>query len=669
MKLSRIYKLPFLMCMLILSISCEEELQEFELLTAVPCDQTDVIENPQIISDFECQANVEIENVTTVRNPTETGINTSLFVGEYTDGPSGTDGLIINHGALDLSEFALFKFKVNSDITGSLVVRLQGGNSEPAEITSTIFGGDAWTQQELDFSDFEDASYSQIEIIFNAGVETDGNDIYYIDDILFEEAIDPCEGVAPDPSIISDFECQQNYFLGNPEDGDTAVAVVPNPSPSGINTSASVGLYVDNGTEPFDNLLIDFGEVIDLSENAQFNIKVRSGLAGQVIAKLEGGAVAVERTATIQQTNQWTELTFDFTAAQDAGNTRLILFFNAGATNGTETDNYFIDDLKFVPFVEECEGVTPDLSIISDFECQQNYPIGDAVLAVDNPSMNAVNMSSTVGRYVDNGTDPFDSLIIDLGQDFDLSQNAQLNIKVLSTMQAPLLAKLEGGTAAATEINTTINVIDQWSNYTFDFSGAIGDNNTTLVLIFNVGLMNGTPEDIYFIDDLRFLDAGCSEIVENCDGVEADLSIINDFDCQQNFPFANPNDIPTVQNPNVSCENRSSNVGQYTDNGTDPFDNTLVNFGGEIDLSVNNQFKIKVLAPEAGPILAKLQGGTPVEIYSDITVVNEWVEYTFDFSGAAGNENTELVLFFNAGEVDGTAQDIYYIDDLRFEPQ
>jgi len=669
MNISKIYKLGFLLSVLAVSISCEDDLQEFELLTATPCDETDVIVNPLIISDFECQANIDIENITTVRNPTETGINTSPFVGLYTDGADSTNGITINYGAINLIENALFKFKVNADVTGPLVVQLQGGTSSPVELSSTVFGGDAWSEQELDFSEFEDESFTQIVIVFNAGTETNGGDLYYIDELRFEAAIDPCEGIQPDLSIISNFECQQNYFLGNPEDGDTAVPEVPNPSPSGINTSAAVGQYIDNGTEPFDNLLIDFGEAINLSENSQFNIKVRSGLAGQVIAKLEGGTAAVERIATIQQANEWAELAFDFRAAQDAGNTRLILFFNAGATNGTETDNYFIDDLKFVPFVEECEGVTPDVSIISDFECQQNYPLGDAVVAVDNPAMNTVNMSSTVGRYVDNGTEPFDSIIIDLGQAFDLSENAQLNIKVLATIEAPLLAKLEGGTAAPTEISTTINVLNEWSNYTFDFTEAIGNGNTTLVLFFNAGQNDGTPEDIYFIDDILFLNTGCSQIVENCDGVTEDLSIINDFDCQQNFPFANAADVPTVQNPNVSCENRSSNVGQYTDNGLDPFDNTLVDFGGPIDLSVNNQFKIKVLSTETGPILAKLEGGTPVEIFSDITVVNEWVEYSFDFSAAAGNGNTALVLFFNATEEDGTAQDVYYIDNLRFEPQ
>ncbi|RMB59407.1 hypothetical protein EAX61_07400 [Dokdonia sinensis] len=668
MKIIRTYKRISLLYVLLAIVSCEDNLQEFPLLTTVPCEDTDVVVDPLIISDFECQANIEIANVTTVRNPTETGINTSLFVGQFIDGQSATDGITINYGTINLSENALFKFKVKSDVTGALVVRLLGGNGATAVISSTVFGGDAWTQQELDFSDFEDGDFDQIMIIFNEGVETNGDDIYFIDDILFDKAIDPCEDVQPDLSIINDFECQQNYLLGDPSQGESAVVVVPNPSASGINVSPFVGEYIDNGTEPFDNLLIDFQEVVDLMENSQFSIKVRSGIAGQVIAKLEGGLMPLERTATIQQTNQWSELTFDFRDAQGAENTRLVLFFNAGATNGTETDSYFIDDLRFIPFAEECEGVTPDLSIISDFECQQNYQL-DAVPAVDNPNMTALNMSAMVGRYVDNGTEPFDSIIINFGGPIDLSENAQLNIKVLSSMQAPLLAKLEGGTGAPTEIATTINVVDEWSNYTFDFSSAIDDGNTVLVLFFNAGQSDGTTEDIYFIDDLQFQNAGCNQIVENCDGVDEDLSIINDFDCQQNFPFANAGDIPTVQNPMVTCDNRSSNVGQYTDNGTDPFDNTLINFGAPIDLSVNNQFKIKVLSTEAGPILAKLEGGTPVEIFADITVLNEWVEYTFDFSGAEGNGNTALVLFFNATETDGTPQDLYYIDDLRFEAQ
>ncbi|WP_299212241.1 hypothetical protein, partial [uncultured Dokdonia sp.] len=375
--------------------------------------------------------------------------------------------------------------------------------------------------------------------------------------------------------------------------------------------------------------------------------------------------------------NRWVEYTFNFKDAVANGNTQMLLFFNAGATNGTAEDLYYIDDLRFEEFVDPCDGVAEDLSIINDFECQENYdlnldPANPAVIKVENPNPNTVNMGELVGQYTDNGTEPFDNLLIDFNQAIDLSVKSEFNIKIHSSMTAPILAKLEGGTVY--ESRATIDVVGEWKNYKFDFSPAINNGNTRLVLFFNFEQTNGTATDIYFIDDLRFTEStnACGVIVENCANTTQDLSIISDFDCQQNyFLGANPanTDAPVVQNPNVSCDNRSSNVGQYTDNGTDPFDNTLVNFGGPIDLSVNNQFKIKVLATETGPILAKLEGGTPVEVFSDITVLNEWVEYTFDFSGAEGNGNTALVLFFNATEVDGTPQDIYYIDNLRFMPQ
>lgn len=57
----------------------------------------------------------------------------------------------------------------------------------------------------------------------------------------------------------------------------------------------------------------------------------------------------------------------------------------------------------------------------------------------------------------------------------------------------------------------------------------------------------------------------------------------------------------------------------------------------------------------------------PPKIWGNITIVDKWVEYVFDFSGSNGDNNTKLVLFFNAGETDGTSEDINYLDDIRFE--
>ena len=379
-------KFYLLTIILVLCYGCERELTEYDLLSFKRCEQENVTINPFIVTDFECQSNIEISDVSVIRNPSETGINTSRFVGEYIDGPSGSDALIINFiDGLDLSTNALFKFKVKTDITGTLKIQILGGSNGMIDFDIIINGNQQWTEYELDLSDYSEENFEQFNLIFNYDLENSGNDIYLLDDLRFDITVDPCEDIEPDLSIINDFDCQQNFFLGD-DPGVVTVPVADNPSFSAINLSENVGEYTDNGTEPFDNLTINFEQPIDLSENAQFNMKVFSGITGPVLVKLEGGTMNVERTGIIQETNEWVELTFDFTAAQDAGHTRLVLFFNAGNTNGSMADTYFIDDLRFVPFVDECDGVIPDLNIISDFECQENYTLGNAVTPVENPN-------------------------------------------------------------------------------------------------------------------------------------------------------------------------------------------------------------------------------------------------------------------------------------------
>ena len=76
------YSLLFLILMIFLS--CEEDFQDFPTISYNPCEIEDVSINPNFITDFECQSNFILNNVETVRNPSETPLNTSNFVGLYT---------------------------------------------------------------------------------------------------------------------------------------------------------------------------------------------------------------------------------------------------------------------------------------------------------------------------------------------------------------------------------------------------------------------------------------------------------------------------------------------------------------------------------------------------------------------------------------------------------
>lgn len=309
----------------------------------------------------------------------------------------------------------------------------------------------------------------------------------------------------------------------------------------------------------------------------------------------------------------------------------------------------------------QCENVNPDCNILSDFECQTNY-IG--LLAVANPAPDATNGSSLVGEYSDQN-DPYDALIITFGGSLDLSVNNVLKLKIYTTV-APtgrLLAILEGGTSPRLELAVPTITNGAWTEYTFDFSSQAAEEHTRLVLILNADVTRTNGAEVYSLDDIRWEDNGSA--TDPCAGVTTDPLILNDFECQQNEPFQVC--FPVVANPLMNADNGSARVGCFTDVGAE-FDNIFVQFAAPVDLSVNNQFRIKVNTAVAGNLLVKLEGGNSpaVEITQPVVGSGSWENLLFDFSAQAGADHLRLVLFFNAGVVPG-ANDKYFFDDLVWE--
>ncbi len=658
-----------------LSFSCQKDNPENPVID--PIDQcAGVAPILNVLSDFDCQLNYDYKkSIEIVENPNKTGINASEKVGKYIDdGTNPWDNLISIHDApIDLSSKSQLYVKVYSSKAVLLKAKLEGG-SQALEVDVNIETVNKWVEYSFDFRSVIGKENSKVVLFFNAG-QSDGKveDVYYVDDIRFESEVinpyDPCASAIEDLNVVSDFECQQNYTLGNPEADPKNPLLIENPYQEGDNTSNSVGKFTDDGTNAWDNLLIEFGDNVDLSTHNQVSLKVYSTKEVPLLVKFEGGGSVKEIWSTIDVANEWKEYRFDFRTV-DITNTKLVFFFNGGQSNGTSEDIYYIDDIRFSVWVDPCLTVSEDSSIISDFECQQNYTLGNPdadpknPFSIDNPNKEGLNTTSSVGQYTDDGTNAWDNLLIDFGDKIDLSTNNQVSIKIYSTKEVPLLVKFEGG-GTAQEIWGSIDVVNEWKEYTFDFE-SVDATNTKLVLFFNGGQSNGTAEDVYFVDDIKILPKDCSAIEAECDGVNQIVTIISDFDCQQNYVFGNEA-ATVVENPAVSCQNRSSNVGRYVDDGTNAWDNLITEYGSAIDLSSTPILKLKVYSTRAVRILAKIEsGGTPSEIWAEIDVVNEWKEYLFDFTGA-DTANTKLVLFFNGAETDGTAEDVYYVDDIRFE--
>lgn len=648
--------LLLVMLLIISMTSCDED-SFYPFIETVPCETPETAD-PSIINDFQCQDNMLLPNVEAIRNPSETGANKSNFVGKYTDPTGAWDALIIDFGApIDLSSKNTFKIKVQTSVAGTLKAKLEGGTSGGFEVDATITNTVNWVEYSFDFSSQFNQNHQKLVLFFNAGVDTNGADVYYIDDLRWDTSTDPCEGVAEDINVINDFDCQKNQDI--PE-----VTLTATPNKNAINSSKFSGKYIDE-TGAWDAVIVDFGAPINLSTHNAFKIKVLAPVEGTLKAKLEGGTSnGIEKDVQITTTGQWVEYTFDFSSEANANHKKLVLFFNAGVdTDGTQV--YFIDDLKFAEVSDPCNGVIEDLSIVNDFNCQQNSTIPGYVTnsIVENPDQSGINTSDAVLKVTDNGTDAWDALVIDLGRAMDLSTKNYLRIKILSTRAVPLLAKLEGGTSGAKEVWGAITVTGIWTEYVFDFSDQASANHKKIVLFFNGGQNDGTASDVYYIDDIRFA------VYDACAGVIPDLSIVNNFECQQNYAVVCCITTEIVTNPYKTGINTSASALKVTDNGTDAWDALVFDLGAAMNLSTKNKLKIKIYSTKAVPLLAKLEGGTSgaKEVWGAITTANAWTEYTFDFSDQAAANHKKIVLFFNGGASDGTATDIYYIDDLKWE--
>jgi hypothetical protein len=177
---------------------------------------------------------------------------------------------------------------------------------------------------------------------------------------------------------------------------------------------------------------------------------------------------------------------------------------------------------------------------------------------------------------------------------------------------------------------------------------------------------------LWFFSPRSFAALKLSEVVCSCEGVIPDPSIfmVNDFECQKNYPFgAGADRVMIMDNPDPDAANGSQKVGAYLDPAHDSFAALCVNFGGKIDLSEFNEFKVDVNSPSAGvPFLLKLEGGTSpaYEFWTSNTLAGSWETLSANFSSQACEDHTRICIFPNGG-VEAPDEITYLLDNLRLE--
>ena len=333
-------------------------------------------------------------------------------------------------------------------------------------------------------------------------------------------------------NIILDFESTETsttfQYFGSTLDG-TLNATVPNPNPSGENTSTTVvwaGAFSNpNPTTP-----------VDLTDHTLVAIKVYMDHIGSLSLKLENSSNGGSNwiiTVPNTKVNEWETLIFDTSIPSiEAPNTpaagyiypTVTLFFDFG-TPGTGTDvlNFFDDVVTLPP--------PPVITTILDFEAPETSTTfqyfgstldGTLTNIVANPDASGINTSTNVTEFIKpavaevwagafSNPNPPTPVTLETG--------SQVCINVWMDHIGNLALKLENG-SAPNWINTLPNTTtNQWEQLCFDvsapsieapFEPATGTYNT-VTLFFDFGT-GGTGTDVVnYFDDVIVLSTGAPE--------------------------------------------------------------------------------------------------------------------------------------------------------------
>ncbi|NND31106.1 MAG: hypothetical protein HKN76_00855, partial [Saprospiraceae bacterium] len=593
-----------------------------------------------------------------VENPDTTGINKSINVGSYTKSNTNAFSLFIHEQTdpIDLSLLNRASLQIYSPVKTEFILKFEGAG-EAKEVRMNIPSANVWREYVMDFSAAADfTTLTKIILFFDPGV-AESEDTYLFDNLVLLPP-DECAGTVPDPAIVDNFECQRNATYDN---GWDQISVIENPDLSTANSTTHVGQYVKVATKPWETLMADYDNPIDLSILNVLTAKIWSPVADRILFKLEGGmSPAREIFIDIPEAGSWQDYQADFSAYAAENHKRVGIFFAAGTAFDTAV-TFFVDEIIWTE-------KSIQSTILEDFENGPNLawipadgdPANGAFSVIANPDMGEANPSDSVGSY-SRGTNAFSTLSAILLEPLDLSTQTQMNIDIWApegatsvTMQ--LLSPIDGSRDVMRDISAT----GEWSTISFDFAASAAITDFSQInLIFDAETM---ISEAYYLDNLTLGET----TIDVCEGVQADPNIIDDFECQRNAMITvGADDLEVSPNPDISAGNNSAIVAKYTEPDGN-FASVVFESTEPFDLSNYSQLQMKIWAPRIVPILFKLEGPAGnQEVFMDVTEAEAWVTYTVDFSESAGKGFNKLVLFMNAGQA-ATIGEVYYWDDIQF---
>ena len=453
--------------------------------------------------------------------------------------------------------------------------------------------------------------------------------------------------------------------------GNAQSTVIPNPDPSGLNTSSTVGQSVKfNGSEVWAGSFLTIDEPVDFSSLNNIAVDVWTSEIGEVVKlKLENSAnpdinTEVDMTTTVNQ--GWETLIYDFSASDLSQEyDRVVIFFDFG--NSGDDTSYYFDNIRL-----SLPGVS-NFTTVEDFQgdLPGNFSFGgvEGVQLVSNPNPAGVNTTSTVMQFTKtDGAEVWGGMGFAVNGMINFNGTNQIKINSYAPEAGKVvkvkLETIEGNVDGLTyEFDMTTTVANQWEVLTYDFSAAPDLDYISFIVFYDFGNQNA---GVYHFDEVQ---VGLGEYIPT---VAPSIAIENfEGELPGNFSFGGVEGIQIVENPNVSGTNTTANVMQCTKTeGSEVW--------GGMGISVDpinfssagmNQIQIQSYSPEAGKVikvkLETIEGnvdGLTYEFDMTTTVANQWETLTYDFSLAPDLDYVSFIVFYDFGN---TAEGVYHFDEIK----
>ena len=453
--------------------------------------------------------------------------------------------------------------------------------------------------------------------------------------------------------------------------GNAQSTVIPNPDPSGINTSETVGQsFKFNGSETWAGSFLTIDEPVDFSSLNNIAVDVWTSEFGEVVKlKLENSAnpdinTEVDMTTSVNQ--GWETLIYDFSASdlsQDYD--RIVIFFDFG--NVGDDTSYYFDNIRLsLPAVS-------NFTTVEDFqgELPGNFAFGgvEGVQLVSNPNPTGINTTSTAMQFTKtDGAEVWGGMGFAVDGIINFNGTNQIKINSYAPEAGKVvkvkLETIEGNVDGLTyEFDMTTTVANQWEVLTYDFSAAPDLDYVSFIVFYDFGNQNA---GVYHFDEIQ---VGMGEYIPS----QAPSVAIENFEGELpgNFAFGGVEGVQIVENPNVSGTNTTANVMQCTKTeGSEVW--------GGMGISVDpinfssagmNQIQIQSYSPEAGKVikvkLETIEGnvdGLTYEFDMTTTVANQWETLTYDFSLAPDLDYVSFIVFYDFGN---TGEGVYHFDEIK----